>query len=88
MATADTGNHGHQNQQTHPSQQPGISVSYRAASGVAGNRPADEIPLHPSSPGPALDDSTVVLPLSSITPGTDRGDEEPAGGGAAEHRWR
>jgi capsular polysaccharide biosynthesis protein len=85
LATADGENH---SQQTHPAQQPGISVSYRPASGVAAGRPADEVPHHPSSPGPALDDSTVVLPLSSITPGTDRGDEDPTGGGAAEHRWR
>lgn len=83
VPAAEAGSH------PHPSQhQAGISVSYRAASIVPPARQADESPPPPSSPGPAVDDSTVVLPLSSITPTKrDRGDDDPAGGGA-EHRWR
>lgn len=88
-AVADGPVHAHQNRQ------PGINVSYRAASGVSGTRPSDE-PPHRSEPGhrpepphrsQAGDDSTVVLPLSSISPGRDRVDED-GGGGGPEPGWR
>ena len=84
--------------QAHQSRQAGINVSYRAASGVpAAARPSSGVPAaraaepeppRPAPNGPVLDDSTVVLPLSSIKPGADRGDDDSAGGGAPEPRWR
>jgi capsular polysaccharide biosynthesis protein len=92
------------NQAPHQSRQAGINVSYRAASGVPAARPSSGAPARASSSVPAartaepepprpapngpVDDSTVVLPLSSIKPGADRGDDDSAGGGAPEPRWR
>jgi len=92
-AVAEGGTPGHQ------SRQAGINVSYRASSGVSGGRPLDE-PPHRSEPhrsephrsephrSGAGDDSTVVLPLSSISPGRDRGDEDSGGGVGPEPGWR
>jgi capsular polysaccharide biosynthesis protein len=76
-AATESGNQAHQGRQA------GINVSYRPAAGAPGGRAGDE----PPRPAPAVDDSTVVLPLSSLTPGSDH-DDEDSGGGGAEPRWR
>jgi hypothetical protein len=98
-ATGDRANHAHPSQPDHAhSGQPdngysnrsaGISVSYRATSGVraaAEVPPEDEAPHHPGA-GPVGDASTIILPLSGFGSGAERDDEDSAGG-PAESRWR
>jgi hypothetical protein len=99
--TGDRANPGHPNQADHvyigepdrgySNRSAGISVSYRATSGVPAAAPDEDAPKPPA--GRTLgEDSTIILPLSGIKSAAkrdDRGDrdDEDSAGGPAESRW-